>query len=224
MLIDPILRFNWIFYAIFNNDLQHSALLSFFVGFSEVCRRAIWTLFRVENEHCTNVERFRAARDVPLPYDIPILETPTLEESVSTLPSHTRPPTKIVPPRSISDTFTPFAPSSGAQRSATSSLRRRRSSPSPIPATPIPRSIARVGTAMTQAHAQDFERRRPPSLGRQSQYHKDTPFPEFDVAQSDSAESSDDGVRGEDAQEQKEDAEDLLSARDIVRRQKSPQN
>ena len=53
MVIDPIIRFNWIFYAIYANDTQHSSLVSFFVAFSEVMRRGMWTLFRVENEHCT---------------------------------------------------------------------------------------------------------------------------------------------------------------------------
>lgn len=53
ILIDPILRFNWIFYAIYANNTQHSSLVSFFVAFSEVLRRGMWTLFRVENEHCT---------------------------------------------------------------------------------------------------------------------------------------------------------------------------
>ena len=48
MLVDPILRFNWIFYVIFTEDIQHSALLSFVVSLSEVLRRGIWTLFRVE--------------------------------------------------------------------------------------------------------------------------------------------------------------------------------
>ena len=71
MIIDPILRFNWIFYVIIPHELQHSAILSVLVSFSEICRRGIWTIFRVENEHCTNVGRFRALRDVPLPYDIP---------------------------------------------------------------------------------------------------------------------------------------------------------
>ena len=34
MILDPILRFNWIFYAIYGHDIQHSALLSFMVSFS----------------------------------------------------------------------------------------------------------------------------------------------------------------------------------------------
>lgn len=71
MVIDPIIRFNWIFYAIFSHDTQHSAVLSFAVTLAEVFRRGMWVIFRVENEHCTNVERFRASRDLQLPYPIP---------------------------------------------------------------------------------------------------------------------------------------------------------
>ncbi|ORX96222.1 SPX domain-domain-containing protein [Clohesyomyces aquaticus] len=81
MALDPLLRFNWIFYAIWPIELQHSAVLSFVVAFSEVCRRGMWTLFRVENEHCTNVGRFRASRDVPLPYDVPASASETARTS-----------------------------------------------------------------------------------------------------------------------------------------------
>jgi hypothetical protein len=70
MILDPILRFNWIFYSIYTSNIQHSSLVSFLVGFSEVSRRGMWTLFRVENEHCSNVALFKAFRDVPLPYKI----------------------------------------------------------------------------------------------------------------------------------------------------------
>jgi hypothetical protein len=70
MILDPILRFNWIFYAIYTHDLQHNSLASFLVAFSEVTRRGIWVIFRVENEHCANVARFKASRDVPLPYKL----------------------------------------------------------------------------------------------------------------------------------------------------------
>ena len=70
LVIDPILRFNWIFYAIYTSDAQHSSIVSFLVGFTEVLRRGMWTLFRVENEHCTNIERQKASRDIPLPYKI----------------------------------------------------------------------------------------------------------------------------------------------------------
>jgi hypothetical protein len=53
IVIDPILRFNWIFYAIYGHDVQHSTKIAFLVALSEVLRRGMWQLFRVENEHCT---------------------------------------------------------------------------------------------------------------------------------------------------------------------------
>ncbi|SMR57090.1 unnamed protein product [Zymoseptoria tritici ST99CH_1E4] len=70
MIIDPILRFNWIFYAIYTHDQQHSTIVSFMVSLSEVFRRGLWTLFRVENEHCSNIKKEMASRDLPLPYKL----------------------------------------------------------------------------------------------------------------------------------------------------------
>src|SRR5687767_7449108 len=70
MVVDPILRFSWIFYAIFTHNTQHSTVMSFVVSLMEVARRGLWALFRVENEHCANVSQYKASRDVPLPYRI----------------------------------------------------------------------------------------------------------------------------------------------------------
>ncbi|EFX00183.1 signal transduction protein [Grosmannia clavigera kw1407] len=70
MFIDPILRFSWIFYAIFTHDSQHNTIVSFMVSFAEVTRRGMWALLRVENEHCGNVAQYKASRDVPLPYHL----------------------------------------------------------------------------------------------------------------------------------------------------------
>lgn len=70
MVIDPILRFNWVFYAAYSRQIQQSAKISFIVALIEVIRRFLWVFFRVENEHCTNVSRFRASRDLTLPYQI----------------------------------------------------------------------------------------------------------------------------------------------------------
>lgn len=70
MILDPILRFNWVFYAIFTHDTQHSSIASFLIGFAEITRRGMWTLLRVENEHCSNVAQYKASRDVPLPYHL----------------------------------------------------------------------------------------------------------------------------------------------------------
>lgn len=38
------------------------------VGFSEVTRRGIWIIFRLENEQAANIERRKAVRDMRLPY------------------------------------------------------------------------------------------------------------------------------------------------------------
>lgn len=82
MVLDPILRFNWVFYAIFTHDTQHSSIASFLIGFAEVTRRGMWTLLRVENEHCANVKQYKASRDVPLPYHLDMgIETDPLTSS-----------------------------------------------------------------------------------------------------------------------------------------------
>ena len=137
MIIDPLLRFNWVFYLGFTGELQHLALMSFFISLSEIGRRAMWTLFRVENEHCSNVGRFRASRDVPLPYELP---SPDVEEPTSPLPVPG-------PERASSDL---------------SSLRRRRTVS--LGDTPISRGLVRMGTMVAEAHAQDFERKRRASV------------------------------------------------------------
>ena len=75
MVIDVLLRFNWIFYVIFAHDLQHSTIASFLISFSEANRRGMWTLFRVENEHAANVMRFKATRDLA---DLPLYKAEKL--------------------------------------------------------------------------------------------------------------------------------------------------
>lgn len=84
MVVDPIIRFAWIFYAIFTHDRQHSTIVSFLVALMEVIRRGAWALFRVENEHCANVSQYKASRDVPLPYRIePLMDRASAESSPS---------------------------------------------------------------------------------------------------------------------------------------------
>ncbi|KAF9891239.1 hypothetical protein FE257_004803 [Aspergillus nanangensis] len=139
MVVDVIVRFNWIFYAIFAHDMQHSAVLSFVVSFSEICRRGVWTIFRVENEHCTNVLLFRASRDVPLPYEISAPHTepeyPTINVQLQDQPG---PPTQAT----AVDVEHATPPTPGA------SLRAR--------------GLSRVGTLVASAHAQDFQRKKRP--------------------------------------------------------------
>ncbi|CAK9438383.1 uncharacterized protein LODBEIA_P26070 [Lodderomyces beijingensis] len=70
MIVDVILRFQWIFYAFFSDQIQQSAVTSFCVALAEIFRRFIWIFFRMENEHCTNVILFRASKETPLPYAV----------------------------------------------------------------------------------------------------------------------------------------------------------
>ncbi|KAL2266441.1 hypothetical protein VTJ83DRAFT_5793 [Remersonia thermophila] len=88
IVIDPVLRFSWIFYAIFTHNTQHSTLVSFLVALAEVVRRGLWAIFRVENEHCGNVANYKAARDTPLPYHLELFSRqPSLEEVAAAVPA-----------------------------------------------------------------------------------------------------------------------------------------
>ncbi|KAK6453994.1 membrane signaling protein [Scheffersomyces xylosifermentans] len=81
IVADVILRFQWIFYAFFSNQIQQSAVTSFFIATAEIIRRFIWIFFRMENEHCTNVILFRASKDSPLPYTV----SPRVEKAIKKL-------------------------------------------------------------------------------------------------------------------------------------------
>jgi len=184
MILDPILRFSWIFYAIYYHNLQHSAIISFIVSFAEVTRRGIWVIFRVENEHNTNVGRFRASRDVPLPYKIKSKDSEDAggeehpaedEEQQAQTEANTIPgATPNTPPLSSRTTGRQSAqtPASAGMSTSTDieaarspaivSLRRRQGDPnSNSNDSPDTLSIReRFGRILRGAHAQDFERRR----------------------------------------------------------------
>ncbi|KAK2811447.1 hypothetical protein FQN50_002070 [Emmonsiellopsis sp. PD_5] len=195
MVIDPILRFNWIFYAAFTHDFQHSAILSFMVSFSEVCRRGMWSIFRVENEHCTNVSRFRASRDVPLPYDVPSPSRPSLEEEAHPTEADLRTQESI-----ISDLQA--ATSADVERATSGSLAQRRSLQPPEPQ----RTLTRVGTMLATAHAQDFERKkRPGILNKDLEDGPRHPSHDRDNSSTDDEdadEEEDDGSRGDEVTEE----------------------
>jgi xenotropic and polytropic retrovirus receptor 1 len=158
---DVVLRQQWVFYAIFAPNYPYGALLSFGVGLAEVLRRGMWSLFRVENEHCNNVGKFRASRDIPLPYSLPG------SEEISPMDSHksdgspgqgqghdgaNSAATGIDLERDATET-----------RSGDSSLRQRKSGlqgPS-ASSTPGIRALQRVGSVIAAAHAQDFTKKNP---------------------------------------------------------------
>lgn len=141
MVVDPILRFAWIFYAIFTHDTQHSTMASFFVSFVEILRRGMWALFRVENEHCANVSQYKASRDVPLPYRIEPLMDRASEETSPVLTNDQR-----------RQELVQSAGSSTAVASTLGTLRRRTDTISA-------RSFSKI---LAEAHKQDFVKRRKP--------------------------------------------------------------
>lgn len=182
LIIDPILRCNWIFYAIYANQVQQSAKVSFFVAFSEVIRRFIWVFFRVENEHCTNVLRFRASRDVTLPYTVVSRHRsdygagthagkhkPQDEESTvaagETIPGTTVPisstsgvsPEEQAPALRVDGTAAGITTTSPEQQAVPSTPPAQQSTFSSI-ATPVLRALS---FAIGNAHSRDFQRRKP---------------------------------------------------------------
>jgi hypothetical protein len=192
MLLNVVIRFNWIFYAIFIYNIQQSALLSFIVSFSEVCRRGVWSIFRVENEHCTNVLLFRASRDVPLPYDLPATVAVPLDGSPEDVQlqeqQHAAASTPFMSPGDI-EHGTP----------SMSSMRARNRRPSV--------GISRVGTIVAGAHAQDFQRRRGPtylssaSVGRDMEPGGDDSTDEDDEGDLTTDEESGSTVNGNETRE-----------------------
>ncbi|PNY23896.1 Protein SYG1, partial [Tolypocladium capitatum] len=142
MVLDPILRFSWIFYAIFTHDAQHSTIVSLLVSVLEVIRRGMWALFRVENEHCANVSQYKASRDVPLPYRIePLMDRASAEFSPLVQTEERR---RNEPSQSSA--------SSTAVASTLGALRRRADTSSA-------RTFAKI---LAEAHKQDFEKKRKP--------------------------------------------------------------
>ncbi|KAL1635854.1 Xenotropic and polytropic retrovirus receptor 1 [Neofusicoccum ribis] len=207
IVVDPILRFNWIFYAIYGDDVQHSAILSFIVALSEIFRRGMWTLFRVENEHCTNVGNYRASRDIPLPYSVPTSSVESLAQSDgSVLQRPSTPPAHV----SVAPGTPGQATGVDLENQRTRESIRRRATVGP--GTPATRALTRVGTLLHTAHAQDFERKRKPEAGRSASRDDDDEDEDYD----DGSISDEDAKKREDLNE--EIAEDMARAEGLISR------
>lgn len=74
MIIDIILRFQWVVYVFTPYWISHNPLTAFLVALSELIRRFIWLFFRMENEHASNVNLFRVSRSCAIPYNFSALE------------------------------------------------------------------------------------------------------------------------------------------------------
>lgn len=160
MVVDPALRFSWIFYAIFTHNTQHSTIFSFLVSLLEVVRRGVWALFRVENEHCANVSQYKASRDVPLPYRIePLMDRSSTEsspqiqsqEQTQQTAGRTQAQTSSQQPSRWGQGVSQS--SSTAVASTLGTLRRRADTSSA-------RTFSKI---LAEAHKQDFEKRRKPA-------------------------------------------------------------
>lgn len=172
MIIDPILRFAWVLYIVDPLQLQHSAKTSFCSALAEIFRRGIWSVFRVENEHCTNVSRFRASRDVPLPYVVtpsPEVQSPAAEQRGDRVDEE-QPKRKRKSATMPVEGTTPASSTSGADLDRSrSSTKQRRGFPQvedDFRPSPLQRAFTHVGQIFRDAHAQDFERKKRPELGR----------------------------------------------------------
>jgi hypothetical protein len=197
MVLDPILRFNWIFYSIYTHDLQHSSIVSFLVGFSEVTRRGMWTLLRVENEHCTNVARFKASRDIPLPYE---LESSS-RESLSSQQENTRPDTAETVPES---------PTLSRRRTHTSG---RLEAQEPADGMRQRAQTRTFTSILANAHTQDFEKKRKPGAGDSdnvANLKKDGSFDEDDGGQGGSSDDDEDD-------DDPADSEDVMDVQGLLR-------
>ncbi|GMM55362.1 Syg1 protein [Maudiozyma humilis] len=76
MVWDVLIRFQWVVYAVAPQTIQQSAKTSFILALTELLRRFIWVIFRIENEHVANVHLFRVTGDSPLPYPVLHSENP----------------------------------------------------------------------------------------------------------------------------------------------------
>lgn len=138
---DIILRFQWIFYALFSRQIQQSAVTSFCIAIAEIFRRFIWLLVRMENEHITNRHLYRASREIPLPYQL--VKRPSARYSVDQ---------GEIEDQEASVGYESIEPQE--EQATPSSMRRRET----LLNTGV---FQNVSKAIVNAHAKDFQRRKP---------------------------------------------------------------
>jgi hypothetical protein len=62
----------WLFFLRFyiSTPIWDSQFIMFGMAFAELFRRFVWNIFRLENEHLNNADKFRAVVEMPLPFEI----------------------------------------------------------------------------------------------------------------------------------------------------------
>jgi len=72
MVADLLLRYTWVVVLVlrtyYGNVMDSYKWVLFLVIVSKLLRRCIWNIFKLETEHLTNAEGYRATRNMPLPY------------------------------------------------------------------------------------------------------------------------------------------------------------
>lgn len=155
MVADVILRFQWIFYVFFSNQLQQLAATSFCVALAELLRRFIWVFFRMENEHCTNVTLFRASRDSPLPYRIPLKVERAIKNLVAAKYDTT--------PSELSSGVRPEGRTSAYSAEPVVLINRRNGKHDKPPGQKVLRrksTLRNLSNLLNKAHIKDFQRKK----------------------------------------------------------------
>ena len=84
IVADLILRFLWAYTLIpvkdqsnFANGVSLSLAVAPFAAIAEICRRSMWSFFRLENEHLHNTSGYRKVNHIPLHFETPIKQKTT---------------------------------------------------------------------------------------------------------------------------------------------------
>lgn len=160
----------------------------------------MWVLFRVENEHSTNVGRYRAQRDPALPYEVSVMSRQSSQTQLLQAISATQvdgqqtthaPDTETIAAASGRDPRqVPGDVEQGPAPPPSGSLRQRWLTRSPSKDTsPVYAAIRRAGNVMLAAHALDYERKKPEAERQGDRDKRDTDDEDDD----DDEEDDDDG-------------------------------
>lgn len=154
MVSDILLRFQWVFYAAFGTQVGQSAFTSFGIGIAEIFRRFIWLLIRMENEHVTNIHLYRASRETPLPYKT-ISRASNMSRDTSRFTTSTTPTSYNGEDEdTYSQQYHNQADIEAQVTTAPDNLRRRRTLLDPT-------MFKNLSNAIVNAHAKDFQRKKP---------------------------------------------------------------
>ncbi|GMP46527.1 hypothetical protein CsSME_00014643 [Camellia sinensis var. sinensis] len=69
LILNVLLRFVWLQTVFHQVPFLHKQIVAVIVAVLEIIHRGIWNLFRLENEHLNNVDKYRAFKSVPLPFN-----------------------------------------------------------------------------------------------------------------------------------------------------------